>query len=188
VSIAVPATGGRQPEPVVEIVPMRRRHLRGVLRIETEVCPRPWSMGLFLSEIGNRPDRYYVVARSGGAVVGYAGLMVAGGEGHVTTLAVAPEAQRRKVGTRLLLAVVRWAGEHGCASLSLEVRMGNAGAQALYRHFGFVPAGVRRNYYAETNEDALVMWAHDIDAPGYGRRLEAIAAGLAAPSTVGGRP
>jgi ribosomal-protein-alanine N-acetyltransferase len=186
--MAASRAGARgEPGPAVEIVPMRRRHLMGVMRIENDVCPRPWSIGLFAAEIGVRPDRYYVVARSGGAVVGYAGLMVVVGEGHVTTLAVAPELHRRKVGTRLLLALVRWAGEHGCASLTLEVRMGNAGAQALYRRFGFVPAGVRRNYYVETKEDALVMWAHDIDAPGYSRRLEAIAAGLAPPSAIGGR-
>ena len=174
------------PEPAVDIVPMRRRHLRGVMRIESQVCPRPWTMGLFLAEIGSRPDRHYVVARSGGAVIGYAGLMAAAGEGHVTTIAVAPEWQRHKIGTRLLLTLAGWAGEHRCRALTLEVRMGNAGAQALYRRFGFVPAGVRRNYYVESKEDALVMWAHDIDAPGYVRRLEAIAAGLA-PSALGGR-
>jgi ribosomal-protein-alanine N-acetyltransferase len=188
VSIAVPHVGGGDAETSVDIVLMRRRHLRGVMCIETQVCPRPWSLGLFLSEIGNRPDRHYVVARSGGVVVGYAGLMLTSGEGHVTTLAVAPEWQRRAVGTRLLLVLTRWAGEHECTALTLEVRMGNAGAQALYRRFGFVPAGVRRNYYVETNEDALVMWAHDIDAPDYGRRLEAIAAGLAPRSPLGGRP
>ncbi|MDP9020514.1 MAG: ribosomal protein S18-alanine N-acetyltransferase [Actinomycetota bacterium] len=179
--------GGGDPHQPVEVVPMRRRHLRGVMRIETQVCPRPWSIGLFLAEIGNRPDRHYVVARSGGAVIGYAGLLAAAGEGHVTTLAVAPEWQRRKVGTRLLLALAGWAAEHGCTALTLEVRMGNAGAQALYRRFGFVPAGVRRNYYVETEEDALVMWAHDVAAPGYARRLEAIAAGLAARPALGGR-
>ena len=176
------------PHPAVDIVPMRRRHLRGVMRIETLVCPRPWSTGLFLAEIGSRPDRHYVVARSGGAVIGYAGLMEAAGEGHVTTIAVAPDWQRRKIGTRLLLALAGWAGEHRCRALTLEVRMGNAGAQALYRRFGFVPAGVRRNYYVETKEDALVMWAHDIDAPGYVRRLEAIAAGLATGPVLGDRP
>jgi len=54
------------------------------------------------------------------------------------------------------------------------VRMGNAGAQELYRRFGFVPAGVRKGYYAETGEDALVMWAHDVDGPAYGERLREI--------------
>ncbi len=64
--------------------------------------------------------------------------------------------------------------------------MGNSGAQALYQRFGFVPAGVRRGYYPETGEDALVMWASDIDAPGYGARLDAIERGVAGRTVVEG--
>ncbi len=169
----------------VTIVPMRRRHLRGVSRIEGAVCPRPWSLGLFLSELGAGASRHYLVARAGGSVAGYGGLMIGAGEGHVTTLAVDPAWQRRAVGTRLLLALARRAVDEGCSGLTLEVRMGNTGAQALYRRFGFVPAGVRRGYYAETDEDALIMWAHDIDAPAYAERLAAIDAHL--PEPVGGR-
>ena len=52
--------------------------------------------------------------------------------------------------------------------------MSNEGAQALYRHFGFAPAGVRKGYYVETNEDAMVMWAHDVDQPEYHERLDDI--------------
>ncbi|MGH9182910.1 MAG: ribosomal protein S18-alanine N-acetyltransferase [Acidimicrobiales bacterium] len=170
----------------ITVVPMRRRHLRGVLRIEGQVYPRPWSLGLFLSELALRDSRSYVVARVGGAVVGYGGLIVTGTDGHVTTLAVDPSWQRRKIGTRLLLALVRRGIERGCTSLTLEVRMGNAGAQALYRRFGFVPAGLRKRYYAETNEDGLVMWTHDVDLPDYRARLERIDAALPRPTLVGG--
>ena len=170
----------------VTIVPMRRRHLRGVARIEGAVCPRPWSVALFLSELGGGASRRYLVARAGSSVVGYGGLMVGAGEGHVTTLAVDPAWQRRAVGTRLLLALARWGIDQGCSGLTLEVRMSNGGAQALYRRFGFVPAGIRRNYYAETNEDALIMWAHDVDAPAYATRLAAIAAGIPDAPTGGG--
>ena len=56
--------------------------------------------------------------------------------------------------------------------------MGNAAAQEMYRRFGFRPAGIRKNYYVETNEDALVMWAHDVDTPEYARRLAEIEAGI----------
>lgn len=162
----------------IDVVPMRRRHLRSVLRIEGQVCPRPWTLGLFLSELAVGADRCYLVARAGGLVVGYAGLIVGAGEGHVTTLAVDPAWQRRKVGTRLLLALTRWGADNGCEALTLEVRMGNTGAQSLYRRFGFVPAGVRRNYYTESNEDALIMWAHDVATPAYRSRLAAIAVGI----------
>ena len=163
---------------VVHLVPMRRRHLRSVLRIESQVYPRPWSLGLFMSELTLRSTRAYYVARVDGEVVGYAGLMVVADDGHVTTLAVHPDWQRRTIGTRLLLALAGEALRRGATSLTLEVRMGNEPAQTLYRRFGFVPAGVRRGYYVETNEDALVMWAHDIDGPDYRGRIADLAASL----------
>jgi hypothetical protein len=62
--------------------------------------------------------------------------------------------------------------------LTLEVRVSNVGAQAMYRQFGFETAGVRKNYYAETNEDALIMWAYDIDKAGYAARLADIESGI----------
>ncbi len=163
---------------VVHLVPMRRRHLRSVLRIEAQVYPRPWSLGLFMSELALRNSRAYYVARIDGVVVGYGGLMVSGDDGHITTLAVDPAWHRRKLATRVLLALVREAVARGVASLTLEVRVGNAAAQELYRQFGFAPAGIRKNYYIESNEDALVMWAHDVDGPEYLRRLDRIDAGI----------
>ena len=164
----------------VNLAPMRRRHLRSVLRIEAQVYPRPWSVSLFLSELALRSTRTYVVARVGGMVVGYAGLMVTGDDAHVTTLAVDPAWQRQKVGTRLLLALAGEARRRGARNLTLEVRMSNHAAQALYTRFGFKPAGVRKNYYVETNEDALIMWANDIDDPAYTgllARLQAVVPG-----------
>lgn len=159
----------------VQISPMRRRHLRSVLRIESQVCPRPWTLPLYLSELGAASGRRYVVARTATSVVGYGGLMVAAGEGHVTTLAVDPACQRRAVGSQVLHALASWGRDQGCTGLTLEVRMGNVAAQSLYRRFGFAPAGVRRGYYAETNEDALIMWAHGVDRPAYAERLRSIA-------------
>jgi len=164
--------------PEVHVVPMRRRHLRAVLRIEDQVYPRPWSLSLFLSELALRGSRYYLVARIDGAVVGYAGLMVSGDDAHVTTIAVDPAWHRHKIGTRLLLALARQAIARGLRNLTLEVRVSNRPAQALYGRFGFKPAGVRKNYYVETNEDALVMWAEGIDDPAYGRRLDELEAGV----------
>ena len=168
----------------VSIVPMRRRHLRSVLRIESSVYPRPWSLGLFNSELSLKGSRSYRVAKVGSAVVGYAGLMHVAGEAHVTTLAVDPQFHRCQVGSRLLLALTRTAQDWGCTSLTLEVRMGNAPAQEMYRRFGFAPAGVRKGYYAETGEDALVMWAHDIDTPAYAERLRGIEEGIVGTTVV----
>ncbi len=158
----------------VHLVAMRRRHLRSVLRIESQVYPRPWSLSLFLSELSLRNSRYYLVARVDAMVVGYAGLMYTGDDGHVTTIAVDPAWHRAKIATRLLVELARAALERGARNLTLEVRVGNTGAQALYERFGFASAGIRKNYYVETNEDALVMWAEHIDEPAFGDRLRAI--------------
>jgi len=161
-------------ELVVSIVPMRRRHVRGVLRIEQQVYPRPWSMSLFLSELALRSTRAYFVARVGREVVGYAGLMMSVDDAHVTTIAVDPRWHRRHIGLRLLLVLAREAIARDARSLTLEVRLSNKGAQEMYRRFGFGPVGVRKNYYAETNADALVMWAHEIRSPAYAELLEGL--------------
>ena len=161
-------------ELVVHLVPMRRRHLRSVLRIEALVYPRPWSLSLFLSELALRTSRHYIVARVDTTVVGYAGLMFSGDDAHVTTIAVDPAWHRAKIGTRLLLALAHTAVDRGARNMTLEVRVSNAAARALYERFGFAPAGIRKNYYVETNEDALVMWAEGISDPEFVARLREI--------------
>lgn len=160
----------------VTIGPMRRRHLRSVLRIEQQVYPRPWSMGLFMSELGMRGSRVYVVARVGTTVVGYGGLMLVAEDGHVTTLAVDPAWHRHKLGTRLLHTLATTAIRRGAKNLTLEVRASNAPAQRLYSAFGFAPAGIRKGYYVETKEDAIIMWANDVDARDYSDRLAGLVA------------
>jgi ribosomal-protein-alanine N-acetyltransferase len=162
----------------VHLAPMRRRHLRSVLRIESQVYPRPWSLSLFMSELALRSSRCYTVARVDGLVVGYAGFLVNGEDAHITNIAVDPAWQRCGIGTRLLAHVVRSAVERGAHHLTLEVRVSNSAAQSLYRNFGFHPAGVRRNYYVETNEDALVMWANDISGHVYQERLAHLEAAI----------
>jgi ribosomal-protein-alanine N-acetyltransferase len=164
----------------LEITTMRRRHLRGVLKIEQQVYPRPWSLGLFLSELALRTTRIYLVAKEGVTVVGYAGLMLTGSDGHITTIAVDPACHRLGIGKRLLLELTRLGIASGCTALTLEVRVSNEAAQEMYRVFGYAPAGVRKGYYAETNEDALIMWAHDVDLAPYEARLDEIEAGLRA--------
>jgi ribosomal-protein-alanine N-acetyltransferase len=160
--------------PAVQIVPMRRRHLRGVLRIEAQVYPRPWTHSLFLSELALRSTRAYFVAKVGREIVGYGGLMMSMADGHITTLAVDPARQRLGIGTRLLLALAREAIARGATALTLEVRLSNHGAQDLYKRFDFTAVGVRKGYYADTGEDALVMWARAVRTPAYARLLDAL--------------
>lgn len=168
-----------QLEPVV-ITTMRRRHLRNVLRIEEKTSTTPWSLGLFLAEV-RREEREYLVALSGSRVVGFAGLLYVVGEGHITTVAVDPDKQGGRIGTRLMLVLARRAIVHGADSVTLEVRASNAPALALYRRFGFAPSGVRKDYYKDPTEDALVLWAHDVDTPAYADRLSAIESQLPTP-------
>lgn len=157
------------------IEPMRRRHVKSVLNIENVVHPKPWSSGVFSSELdlARRGERFYVVAFLMGELVGYAGSMYAVDEAHVTNIAVAPEFRRRGVARSLLHALARAAIDRNMASLTLEVRVGNEAAQGLYREFGFAPAGIRQRYY-ENSEDALVMWIHDIQGDEFARRLDRI--------------
>jgi ribosomal-protein-alanine N-acetyltransferase len=169
----------------IDLQPMRRRHVPQVLDIERRVYPRPWTMTLFLSEIVQRSTRFYIVARVRRRVVGYAGLMVFGDEAHVTNIAVDPDVHRRKVAARLLFALITEARRRGASACTLEVRVANHAAQGLYHQFGFAPVGIRKNYYAETGEDALIMWAEGLQTPAYAERLAALAARIPEPREVG---
>jgi [ribosomal protein S18]-alanine N-acetyltransferase len=162
----------------VHLTPMRRRHLRGVVRIEAQVYPRPWSHSLFVSELALRSSRAYVVARVGREVVGYAGLMMSMSDGHVTTIAVDPAWHRQGIGTRLLLTLAHEAIDRDALAMTLEVRLSNRAAQEMYKRFGFNAVGVRKGYYGDTGEDALVMWAYEISDPPYGLLLAGIARGI----------
>ncbi len=159
----------------LEIEPLRKKHLPDVLPIEQASYPRPWTPGVFQSELdlARRGERHYIVARSGGDVVGYAGLMFVVDDAHVTNIAVSPARRREGIATRLLAELAWEAIARGCHALTLEVRTSNTSAQALYREFGFIPAGVRKKYY-ENVEDAIVMWCNDIIEPEYRERLLAL--------------
>jgi ribosomal-protein-alanine N-acetyltransferase len=158
----------------VIIAPMRTRDLRGVLKIEEAVFPQPWSHRLFVEELSQRTSRAYRAAWVGRTIVGFAGQMFVDDESHVNNIAVDPGWQGRGLGVILLMDLVHTALARGARHLTLEVRVGNEPALALYARFGLAPVGVRRNYYP-TGEDALVMWARDIDSPEYAERLSAIA-------------
>jgi len=166
---------GERDRPVdVELVRMRRRHLRKVLNIEGRVYPRPWSPSLFLSELAQRNARSYLVARHQGEVVGYAGMMFMAEEAHVTNIAVDPDFHGRRVGSRLLLTLITEAIARGAQVVSLEVRVTNHAAQAMYVKFGFEVVGTRKGYYIETNEDAFVMEVGDITSTEYRLLLSSI--------------
>jgi ribosomal-protein-alanine N-acetyltransferase len=153
---------------------MERAHLREVRRVDSLVYPSPWSLSLFRQELAMTETRVYLVALLDDAQVGHAGMMLVAGEAHVTTVAVDPAWQGRGVASRLLLALHRAAVGRGVTAMTLEVRVSNQRAIDLYRRFGYAPAGIRRNYYSEEGEDALVMWVHDVHQPAHTERLAGI--------------
>lgn len=158
------------------IEPLRVRHIGQIMAIERDAYPHPWTAQVFHDELreARAGRRHYLVARRGRGVVGYGGLMFVADEAHISNIAVHPDERRSGVATRLLLALAAAAIAKGSTAWTLEVRATSPGAQALYRHFGFVPAGVRKNYY-EGSTDAIVMWCHDIQSEAYARRLGALA-------------
>ncbi|MBV8462357.1 MAG: ribosomal protein S18-alanine N-acetyltransferase [Acidimicrobiales bacterium] len=161
------------------IAPMRAKDLTGVLRIEQASFDEPWSRRLFLEEIAQRTSRVYRVAWEGRRVVGFGGIMLITDEAHVNNIAVDPERLRHGIGTALLSDLVHRALERGVRHLTLEVRADNRPAQDLYYAFGFAPVGVRPRYYPG-GEDAIVMWARDVDGDDFAARLDAIDAEVAA--------
>jgi len=154
---------------------MEPADLDAVTALEQVTYATPWSEQVFRAELA-QTDRIYLLAEDDGALAGYAGLMLVGDEAHVTNVAVDDAWRGKRVGTGLMMRLIDGAIHNGASHLTLEVRASNVIAQDLYRRFGMAPVGVRKNYYQ--NEDALIMWAHDINGPEYGERLSQIREGL----------
>ncbi len=142
----------------ISLVAMKNSHLDGVMEIENQSFPTPWSKTAFYHEIAANDFAYYIVAMAGNKVAGYAGMWVILDEGHITTLAVHPDFRGQGIGTRLLNELIAEAGRRRCEKMTLEVRPSNDQALKLYEKNGFVSYGVRPGYYSDTGEDAVIMW------------------------------
>lgn len=145
---------------VSSIRPMQAEDLALVLALETTQQPRPWSESVFRGEL-DAHNRVYLVAEDEGDIIGFGGVMVIGEEAHVTNLLVSVAHRREGLGRKLMLALMESAVASGARHLTLEVRKENVAARALYARLGLAPVGVRPRYYGD--EDALILWAHDID-------------------------
>jgi ribosomal-protein-alanine N-acetyltransferase len=154
----------------ISVEPMRRSDVEAVGRIERRSYPTPWQEHAYHTEINNR-SACYLVARLGGEVVGYGGMWVVMDEAHITTLAVDPEHRGKKIGERLLQGLLEEAVLMGATRAALEVRERNVIAQRLYRKYEFREAAIRKNYYSDNHENALVMWVDEIHTDRYRRRL-----------------
>jgi ribosomal-protein-alanine N-acetyltransferase len=145
-----------------------------VHHIERASFPSPWPAYAFRQELETNRLARYLVARVGDETVAYGGLWLMVDEAHVTTFAVMPAWRRMGIGALLMLELLRLAREMGAAVATLEVRLSNEAARALYARFGFRPVGVRPRYYSDNGEDALIMTTERLDAPDMATRLAAL--------------
>jgi ribosomal-protein-alanine N-acetyltransferase len=145
---------------MIEIVPMTQQHIDQVSQLEAICFYTAWSKEDFIKEITENNLALYYVAIQDTTVIGYCGMWHIVDEGHITNIAVLPENRRTGVGTKLVQKLMDTAIERHIVGLTLEVRIGNLSAQKLYTRFGFKPEGIRKRYYSDTGEDAVIMWKH----------------------------
>lgn len=150
---------------------MTTADIPAVAALEARAFVEPWSPATFFEELA-LDNRLYLVAEESGSVVGYGGVMSLDEEAHIMTIAVDTPHTRRKIGTRLMLALIDLALERGARHLTLEVRISNDAALGMYRKLGFASVGLRPNYYR--GEDALVMWAVNADDKPFRHRLDRV--------------
>ncbi len=155
----------------VYVEPMRRADVEAVSAIERRCYTTPWHENAYYTELANRSASYFV-ARLDGQVVGYGGMWVIMDEAHITTIAVSPDHQGKKIGERILIALMEEAILNGATRATLEVREHNHVAQNLYRKYRFREAAIRKNYYTDNGENAIVMWADDIHSREYASHLQ----------------
>ncbi len=146
----------------IEIVDMCLEHIDDIMVVEHLSFKIPWSKDAFVQEITANKFARYFTARVNGMVAGYAGLWKVYDEGHITNIAVHPEYRGIGVGSLLLEKMLQMAKDDDVTSMTLEVRKSNVVAQNLYSKYGFLVEGSRKAYYADTGEDAIIMWKRDV--------------------------
>ncbi len=141
--------------------PMKKEDISQVVEIEKQAFPTPWSSYAFSCELADNDFAYYLIVtteESPAEVLGYGGMWIILDEVHITNIAIAPTSRGKRLGEFLLRGMFSLAMQKKALRMTLEVRASNHIAQKLYTKMGFTAAGVRPGYYADTNEDALIMW------------------------------
>ena len=148
------------------IVNMTHDHLDAVYALETRSFPIPWSKNELRRELSN-PNAIYKVALIKNkeypndlTLAGYAGMWHIVNEGQITNIAVDTNFRGMGIGSLLIDSLVAYAKSKQMIGLTLEVRISNTIAQKLYHKHGFKPEGIRKRYYADTGEDAIIMWKY----------------------------
>ena len=140
-----------------QIEKMRPEHIKEVAEIERRIFTLPWSEQGFLSSLQSE-DTLYLVVRKEGRIAGYCGLLQSFDEADITNVAVAEEARNEGLGFAMISELMRLGKERGVARYTLEVRASNAAAIHLYEKLGFQSVGIRKNFYDQPKEDAVIMW------------------------------
>ena len=147
---------------------MEACHIDEVVEIENKSFKTPWSKDAFVSEIErNKCAKYRVLMIGDGdensnRIAAYGGLWHVVDEGHITNIAVHPDFRERGLGAAIVEDMIICARKMQISALTLEVRTGNTAALKLYKKYGFKEIALRKNYYADTGEDAIIMWKNDI--------------------------
>jgi ribosomal-protein-alanine N-acetyltransferase len=151
------------PAAAVEIRRLIYADLPQVVAIERRAFTTPWSLAMFVLEL-SKPSGICLAAEVDNELVGYLICSRYDTVWHVMNVAVDIDRRRRGIATALISALLDKVGDD--AQVTLEVRKSNAGAQSLYERFGFRSAGLRRRYYADNGEDAVIMWRSNTAPPG----------------------
>lgn len=143
------------------ICDFEKKYLREIFSIENLSFPTPWSKDSMEKELTNKFAKY-VVIKLNNIVIGYGGMWLILDEGHITNIAVHPEFRGIGAGKKIIEGLINICKEKNINSLTLEVRSSNYVAKNLYAKFGFIEEGIRKNYYNNNNEDAIIMWKRNI--------------------------
>lgn len=141
---------------------MTRADAEAVHAIELATFPQPWSLQSFIDEMERNACARYIVAEENGMLLGYAGAWLIMDEGHITNVAVTPSRRGEGIGKGLMRALMQYAANMGVQYMTLEVRRSNLTAQKLYHSLGFIDLGVRKRYYEDNGEDALLLVCQDM--------------------------
>lgn len=137
-----------------------RNDVEAIYSIEKLCFPDPWSREALIYELEENPRAFYIVAELDEKVVGYAGMWWVVDEGHITNVAVMPGYRNRRIGQGIIDVLIEFTSEKGIRHHTLEVRRSNEVAIRLYEKSGFRTEGIRKGYYLNNGEDALIMWRH----------------------------
>ncbi len=127
-------------------------------RLDKLCFSEPWSYESFKQEIIENDLAIYIVAEIGKQIVGYAGIWLIMDEGHITNVAVIPEFRRKGIAKALIEVLINICESENIIAETLEVRASNEPAKNLYAQYGFKEAGIRKGYYEDNHEDAIIMW------------------------------